>query len=194
MWRLGHNSHPLHMNIQRRGVELDTRCNVCGGYFEVGGYLFFRCKYVKALWRAADLENERRALMQQPTSLEVLQGIFALEEGKKQKVICLMWKWWTERNSVRHCERQTGLDVFFAQLNLTISAWYKFFSPLANLTVTIFPKWTHSLYNPNRAASRPSPLLPRFASAGGDTGEARVVPGKVGAGGARRCSAGGWRP
>ena len=81
----GHNSHPLHMNIQRRGVELDTRCAVCGGYFEDGGHFFFRCKYAKALWRAADLENERRALMQHPTSLEVLEGIFALEEGKKLK-------------------------------------------------------------------------------------------------------------
>ncbi|KAK1682721.1 hypothetical protein QYE76_043569 [Lolium multiflorum] len=25
LWRFGHNSHPLHMNIARRGVELDTR-------------------------------------------------------------------------------------------------------------------------------------------------------------------------
>lgn len=75
-----------------RGVEIDTTCAVWGGYFEVGGHFFFRCKHVKALWRATELENERRNLMQQPTSLEVLEGIFALEEEKKLKVICLLWK------------------------------------------------------------------------------------------------------
>ena len=51
--------------------------------------------------------------------------------------------------------------------------------------------------NPNRAASRPSPLLPRLAAAGGDTGEARVIP-REGGGGAyspfsRRSRGGRWR-
>ena len=41
LWRFGHNSHPLHMNIARRGVDLDTNCVVCRRQFEDGGHLFF---------------------------------------------------------------------------------------------------------------------------------------------------------
>ena len=29
-WRFAHNSLPLHMNIARRGMDIDTRCPVCG--------------------------------------------------------------------------------------------------------------------------------------------------------------------
>ena len=47
LWRFRHNSHPMHMNIERKGVELDTRCVVCKRYFEDAGHLFFRCKGVK---------------------------------------------------------------------------------------------------------------------------------------------------
>ena len=36
--------------------------------------------------------------------------------------------------------------------------------------------------NPNHAAGLPSPLLPRFAAAGGDTNEARVIPKEGGSG------------
>ena len=49
LWRLSHNSHPLHMNIARKGVDLDTRCVVCHSLFEDGGHLFFRCRHVKPI-------------------------------------------------------------------------------------------------------------------------------------------------
>jgi hypothetical protein len=41
-WRLAHNSHPVFMNIARRGVDLDTRCAVCHKFFEDGGHLFLK--------------------------------------------------------------------------------------------------------------------------------------------------------
>lgn len=47
LWRFSLNSHPLRMNIARRGVELDTRCAVCHTLFEDGNHLFFKCKLVK---------------------------------------------------------------------------------------------------------------------------------------------------
>jgi hypothetical protein len=40
LWRFAHNSHPLYMNIARRGVELDTRCAACHNFFEDGGIYF----------------------------------------------------------------------------------------------------------------------------------------------------------
>lgn len=47
LWRFSHNSLPLRMNIARRGVELDTRCPVCGRLDEDGGHCFLKCKMVK---------------------------------------------------------------------------------------------------------------------------------------------------
>ena len=49
IWRLAHNSHSMYMNINKRGVELDTRCSMCSRFFEDGGHIFFRCKHVKAV-------------------------------------------------------------------------------------------------------------------------------------------------
>jgi hypothetical protein len=45
--RLAHNSHPLYMNIVRRGVELDTRCVVCHIFCEDGGHLFSQLQVCK---------------------------------------------------------------------------------------------------------------------------------------------------
>jgi hypothetical protein len=56
LWRFAHNSHPLRMNIARRGVELDTRCTVRCRLFEDGRHLFLRCKEVKNFWRSIQLE------------------------------------------------------------------------------------------------------------------------------------------
>jgi hypothetical protein len=57
LWRFAHNSLPTRMNIQRKGVELDTRCPVCNRVDEYGGHIFLQCKFVKQVWRHLDLEN-----------------------------------------------------------------------------------------------------------------------------------------
>ena len=63
LWRFAHNSHPMYMNISRRGVKLDTRCAACGRLFEDGGHLFLNCKMVKYCWRALLLEDVRLQLL-----------------------------------------------------------------------------------------------------------------------------------
>ena len=45
LWRLARNSLALKMNIQRRGVKLDTRCPVCHRLDEDGGHCFLKKKY-----------------------------------------------------------------------------------------------------------------------------------------------------
>lgn len=84
------------MNIERRGVELDTHCCVCGCLFEDGGHLFLRCKEVKKVWRTTQLEGVRQELLLCQSPLEILERIFAQPENIKLQVICLLWKWWTE--------------------------------------------------------------------------------------------------
>jgi hypothetical protein len=53
MWKLAHNSISLRMGLERRGMELDTRCVMCGRLNEDGGHLFFQCKHVKQVWQGA---------------------------------------------------------------------------------------------------------------------------------------------
>jgi len=59
LWRFGHNSHPLRINLVRRGMTIPTRCPVCNQSEEDGGHLFFKCKAAKQLWRAIGLESGR---------------------------------------------------------------------------------------------------------------------------------------
>uniref|UniRef100_A0ACD5UXI4 Uncharacterized protein n=1 Tax=Avena sativa TaxID=4498 RepID=A0ACD5UXI4_AVESA len=122
LWRFGHNSHPLRMNIGRRGVELDTRCVICNRLFEDGGHLFLRCKEVKACWRVLELEDVRTQLCACPSPLQLLEKVFALLAETKLRVIALLWCWcwWTERNKVNHQERRLGVEEFrFLILRLT---------------------------------------------------------------------------
>ena len=63
LWRLSKNSLPWRCNIQRRGMQIDTRCPVCGRLDEDGGHCFLKCKYVKHCWAALGLEHVRSRLL-----------------------------------------------------------------------------------------------------------------------------------
>jgi ribonuclease HI len=104
LWRFGHNSHPLYMNIERRGVELDTRCPICCRLFEDGGHLFLRCKWVKKLWAALELEAVRDKLCQCKNPVQILYILQTLAQDDCIKSIALLWCWWQERNKHRHGE------------------------------------------------------------------------------------------
>jgi len=59
LWRMGHNSLALRVNLRRRGVDLDTKCVMCNRLDEDGGHLFLKCKLVKQLWRELNLQEVR---------------------------------------------------------------------------------------------------------------------------------------
>lgn len=40
LWRFAHNSHPMFCDVERLGIELDTRCVLCHRQSEDGGHLF----------------------------------------------------------------------------------------------------------------------------------------------------------
>lgn len=105
LWRFVHNSHPMYMNIERKDVELDTRCVVCGAYFEDGGHLFFKCKWVKRLWRALSMDDIRIQLSQLTSPKDVILAILQLPEEKKLVIIACLWQWWCERNRGNHGEQ-----------------------------------------------------------------------------------------
>jgi hypothetical protein len=54
LWRFAYNSHPLRMN--RRGMDIDTRCVICQRLNEDGAHLFFKCKTIAQVWIILGLE------------------------------------------------------------------------------------------------------------------------------------------
>jgi hypothetical protein len=46
LWHFAHNSRALHMGLERRGMDFDTKCVMCGRLNEDGSHLFFKCKRV----------------------------------------------------------------------------------------------------------------------------------------------------
>jgi hypothetical protein len=141
LWRFGHNSHPLHMNIARRGVELDTRCVVCNRMFEDGGHLFLRCKEVKACWRALNIEDTRLQLCACPTPLELLSCAFSLPAETKLKVVALLWCWWRERNKVNHQEKRCSAEEFSFLVMHHIGEWQEHMSNSSFAVSRQPPRW-----------------------------------------------------
>ena len=85
MWRLARNSLPLKMNIQRRGMKLDTRCPVCYRLDEDGGHCFLKCKFVRRCWLDLQLEPIRQSLLSKASAWDVLKEVLLLEQE-----VCLL--------------------------------------------------------------------------------------------------------
>ncbi|PNT63273.1 hypothetical protein BRADI_4g13676v3 [Brachypodium distachyon] len=98
LWRFSHNSHPVRRNLERRGMDLDTRCVVCSTLFEDGCHLFFKCRLVKERWRALELEDVRVQLSLCTSAFDVCHSILKLPSEKATFVVATLWCWWTERN------------------------------------------------------------------------------------------------
>ena len=47
------------MNLKRRGLDIDTRCDVCYRFDEDGAHLFFKCKITEERWDTLGLSQKR---------------------------------------------------------------------------------------------------------------------------------------
>lgn len=101
LWRMTHNSHPLRMNLARKGMKIDTICPVCKRKDEDGGHLFFKCKYAKNVWRELCLEKERLELACLLSRWEVTMAITRMKQEVQSRVAILLWFIWSERNAIR---------------------------------------------------------------------------------------------
>jgi len=77
-WRFTHNSLPVRRNINRRGMDIDTRCPVCWRLDEDGGHCFLKCEYVKECWWALNLEEERIRLTGLSSAMQVSAHVLSL--------------------------------------------------------------------------------------------------------------------
>jgi hypothetical protein len=100
MWRFARNSLALKMNIQRRGMKLDTRCPMCYRFDEDGGYCFLKCKLVKRGWASLSLESVRLNLLLKKSAWDVAMEVISLKEEDCLQSMLFLWKWWNVRNKV----------------------------------------------------------------------------------------------
>jgi len=56
---------------------------MCGRLDEDSGHLFFKCKFVKQVWRELHLEGVRASLAKQSSAHDVMETIFAPFAGLK---------------------------------------------------------------------------------------------------------------
>jgi ribonuclease HI len=110
VWRFAHNSLPLRMNMERRGIKCNTRCVVCQGQQEDGTHLFLKCKEVKKLWRELNMEHEREIMCSRNNAMDVVREIIALGEEKAIRICCMLWRWWDRRNKINAGERPCTVD------------------------------------------------------------------------------------
>lgn len=117
IWRLAHNSLPLRTNIDRRGMDVDTRCPVCWRLDEDGGHLFVKWKLVERCWRALNLDHIRLQLADQKRAKKVVQ-IILQQDGRRQILsISMLWYWWTARNKTNAREHMLAMDEVVFRAN-----------------------------------------------------------------------------
>jgi len=62
LWRFAHNSLALRWNLERRRMDVDTKCVLCNRQTEDGGHLFFKCKDARKVWEILRLEEHMDVL------------------------------------------------------------------------------------------------------------------------------------
>jgi hypothetical protein len=96
LWRLGHNSLALRVNLRRRGMKIDTSCVMCGRLDEDGAHLFFKCKGVRHVWANLQLEAVREELAGLMSAREAVEAILKMKPEIQRQVITLLYLWWSE--------------------------------------------------------------------------------------------------
>jgi hypothetical protein len=81
---------------------------MCGRLDEDSGHLFFKCKFVKQVWRQVHLEGvrARASLAEQSSAHDVMETIFSLKEESKLKVVVTRWCRWSAHNKANQGERK----------------------------------------------------------------------------------------
>lgn len=123
LWRLAYNSHPLRMNLKRRGMDLDTRCVVCRRLNADGAHVFFRCKTMERVWGILGLEHERSVLAAKCSARDVIEAVLAMKENTKLKCCLTLRYCWGERNRVRDGEQCRDPSSLAHGIQVYMAAW-----------------------------------------------------------------------
>ena len=81
------------------------------------------CKYIKLCWLLLNLEKVRVDLLKQGTIQDMLTKIWGLRSDIKQKIILLMWCWWSVRNKTTIGERRKSAQEVVNEVNYHMMVW-----------------------------------------------------------------------
>jgi ribonuclease HI len=123
VWQLAHNSLQVKQNIARRGIKLDTVCPMCHRFDEDAGHLFLKCKNIRLCWLLLNLEEERLSLVSLNSGTDLLDKIWTFPEDVQQKIILLLWCWWTARNKTDNGERRKSSQEVVSDVSFHMNAW-----------------------------------------------------------------------
>lgn len=85
----------LRTNLVKRGVKLkNTKCFFCRRVDEDGSHLFVRCKAIKEVWRAMNLENVRMKLEEITSLHAVMDLLWGLDEKVRVQILTFWSNWW----------------------------------------------------------------------------------------------------
>ncbi|XP_073353590.1 uncharacterized protein [Aegilops tauschii subsp. strangulata] len=110
-WRLKHESLAFRTNLERRGIKVEsTKCLFCSSADEDDTHLFIKCKAVKAVWRALELEKVRGELEGIRSVHAMLDYLWGLDENLRVKILTMWWHWWNNWNKLREGESPVPAD------------------------------------------------------------------------------------
>ena len=92
------------MNLKRRGMDIDTRCDVCYRFDEDGAHLFFKCKITEERWDTLGLSRKRDIFLSKRSAKEVIEALMSMKEEVRVKCCYTLWMCWSELNRIREGE------------------------------------------------------------------------------------------
>ena len=120
LWRLSHNTLAVKHVLQRRGMDIDTRCYMCNRLDEDGAHHLLKCKEARKVWQELNLETVKCKLTEGTSTRHMMEMILELESRAKLKVITLLWLWWSERNTQREeGHRRSAIEVAYVAASLS---------------------------------------------------------------------------
>ncbi|RLN33599.1 hypothetical protein C2845_PM03G24330 [Panicum miliaceum] len=131
----------MRRNLERRGMDVDTRCVLCNRGWEDGSHLFFNCKHVKRVWQVVGMEEKRKEFTELTSSLLMIQHLVQLEEDLQVKVVVLLWQWWNERNNVREGAKQRAADLLSYEIERNSAEFLAMGSPNPAEHMGIVQNW-----------------------------------------------------
>lgn len=111
-WRLFHNSLPVFINLERRGLTVFNYCGFCGYSGKDANHLFFHCWWSKYLWKSLGLEDR---VWQNSVNWNITDRIWYIlteeDQSKLGTILMTLWVIWYKRNLVVHCKKEISIEA-----------------------------------------------------------------------------------